>query len=110
VSLLEDIDPLPVPPCDLGGCRVPRALLLAPGDQGVPEGRAPHRKTDESRHVGGGGEPGVDVRLVLTPAEDDAAHIGGPIPTRGLRDPEAILAAVKTLDLPDIRFDARLLQ
>jgi hypothetical protein len=48
--------------------------------------------------------------LVLTPAEDDAAHLDAPIATRGLGHCRAILTTVEALDLPEVWLDARLLE
>ena len=50
----------------------------------------------------------MDVYLVLTPTEDDAAYVVASISTGGLDYLHAILAAVQSLDLPDVWLDARL--
>src|SRR5439155_25337725 len=74
-GLLENVDPLAVPPGNLVGGLRGRDLLVAPGHQGLPEAGAAHGEADEARHGGRRAEPLDDLRLVLAPAEDDAANL-----------------------------------
>src|SRR5262245_2862811 len=51
----------------------------------------------------------MDVCLVLSSAEDEAADVAAPIATGSFSHLQAFLAANQFLDLPDVRLDARLL-
>src|SRR5207249_8805493 len=50
-----------------------------------------------------------DLRLVLAPAEDDAANLAPSVAARRGDDPLAVLSPVESLDLPEVALDARLL-
>src|SRR5262245_52047843 len=106
----ENIHPLPVTPGDLGDRSLPRALFFFPGKQRLPKGCSSDREADEAWHAGGRSEPDMDMLLVLTPAENDAAHVAAPVSAGGFSHACAILATVQSLDLPDVRFDTRLLE
>src|SRR5262245_39588629 len=109
MRLRKDIDPLPIPPGDLGPDCFPRGLLLTPGDQRIPKRRPSDGKADKSRHTSCGGEPGMDVSLVPPTAENDAAYVVASISASGLGHMHAIFPPIQSLDLPDIWLDARLL-
>src|SRR5262245_8289016 len=109
MRLREDIDPLSISPGDLGGGCFPADLRPTPGDQRIPKSRPSNGEADKPWHTSSGGEPGLDMGFVLSPAENDAAHVAAPISASGLGQLYAILAAIQALDLPDIGLDARLL-
>lgn len=84
------------------------ACLVVRG--GVPEGRASHREPDEAGHRHGGFEPAHDPGFIGAAAEHDAADMAPPITARHFDDPLAILPAIESFNLPDIRIDTGVLQ
>src|SRR4029077_4303306 len=88
----------------------PRDLLGAPIDQRLPEDRTAYGEADQARPRGGGGQPLMHLGVVLAAAEDDAADLVAPAATRRSHHLLAILAPVEAFDLPEIGFDAGVLE
>src|SRR5262249_46964231 len=79
-------------------------------DELVPPERPSDREADVAGHSGALLEPVEHLALVGAAAQDDADDVVAA--TRpGLRDGvDAVLTALETLDLPDVRLDARVLE
>jgi hypothetical protein len=109
-GLLENADPFAVTARDLGHRRLTRRLLGPPIDERVPEGRTADGKADEARHRRCNPQPFADLGVVLAAAQDDAADLVAAAAPRHRHYLHAVLAAVESLDLPDVGLDADLLQ
>src|SRR5207244_3944612 len=106
----EDANILLVPTGNFRNGRLAGDLLGVPRDERLPKVGPTHRESDETRHAGGNLEPLVYVFIILAAAEYDAAHLVAPAaPGRG-HNRGAVFAAVKSLDFPDVRLDARVLE
>src|SRR5207302_6370136 len=95
---------------DLRDGGVPRRAAVAPPDERVPEGRPSDGEPDEAGDSRRGRQPGLDLRLVLAPSEDDAADAGAAGAPCRSDDGRAVLRAIETLDLPDVGLDACVLE
>src|SRR5712692_2627398 len=107
---VEGVHELLVASRDLSYCRLPRRLLGPPGNERFPEHRPAHGEADESRDSGGHRQPVAHPLGILASAQDDAADPVATAPARGGDDPLAVLAPVKSLDLPDVGLDLRILK
>src|SRR6185436_6172096 len=87
-----------------------RRATVAPADERVPARRPPHGEPHEAGDRGGGREPRLDLRLVLTPSEDDAADAGTTGAPCRVDHGGAVLRAIETLDLPHVGLDAGVLE
>src|SRR4030095_16906389 len=95
---------------DLGDGRSSRRLWGPPTDERLPEVGAADREADEAADAGCRRQPLAHLRLVLAPAEDNAADAVPPAAARRSHDLLAVLATVEPLDLPDVRLDAGILE
>src|SRR5437773_5333174 len=107
--LREELAPARVAPRDLRDSRLTRRATVAPADERVPEGRTSHGEPDEARDAGCRRQPGLDLRLVRAPSDDDATDAGAAgAPSR--RDPRrAVLRPLGALDHPAAGPDPRIL-
>src|SRR5215470_16492553 len=110
VCALEQAYELAIAPRDFGDGLLARRFFAPPGDQRIPESRAADRKADEARHTGRHRKPVSHFLIVLAAAENDATDpvaAGRPGRRYNLL---AIVAPIETLNLPQIRFDAGVLE
>src|SRR5262249_6551384 len=109
-SLREELAPARVAPCDLRTRRLGRRPAVPPADERVPERRPADREPDEAGDARGRRQPRLDLRFILAPPEHDATDAGAAgSPCRG-DDGVTVLRAVEALDLPDVGFDAGVLE
>src|SRR5207245_6038077 len=109
-SLREELAPARVASRDLRDGGVPCRAAVAPPDERVPEGRPSDGEPDAAGDSRGGRQPGLELRLVLAPSEDDAADAGAAGAPCRSDDGRAVLRAIETLDLPDVGLDACVLE
>src|SRR5881397_1591053 len=64
--------------------------------------RSSHGEADEAGDPGCGRQPGLDLRLVLAPSEDDTADAGAAGALCRSDHGGAVLHAIEALDLPDV--------
>src|SRR6476661_834501 len=110
VCPLEQIYEPAIAPRDFGDSLLARRFFAPPGDQRIPKSRTADRKADEARHTGRHREPVSHFLIILAAAENDATDpIAAGRPSR-CYNLLAILAPIETLNLPQIRFDAGVLE
>ena len=68
------------------------------------------RGADESWHGRSSFEPAHDSLFIGATSQNDAADFAATSALRDFHDTLAVLAPIESFDLPDIRFDARILQ
>src|SRR5215469_4453290 len=78
--------------------------------EGIPEHCAADGKANESRDTRRCFQPLANFLVVLAAAQNDAANFVPPAAPCGGNDFLAILGQVKPFDLPDVRFNANVLQ
>src|SRR6266403_1230922 len=108
--LREKVAPARITPRDLRDGGFTRRAPVAPADERVPEGRPAHGEPDEAGDPGGRRQPGLDLRRVLTPSEDDAADPGAAGASCRRDHGRAVLGAIEAFDLPDVGLDPRILE
>jgi hypothetical protein len=110
VCPLEQIYELAIAPRDFGDNLLARRFFAPPGNQRIPESRAADRKADEAWHTGRNRKPVSHLLIVLAAAENDAIDpIAAGRPGR-CYNLLAIVAPIETLNLPQIRLDAGILE
>ena len=110
VCPLEQVYELAIAPRDFSDSLFARRFFAPPGNKGIPESRAADRKADEARHTGRNRKPISHLLIVLAAAENDATDpvaAGGPGRRYNLL---AIIAPIEALNLPQIRFNAGVLE
>src|SRR5689334_10761116 len=108
--MLEDRRPLAEAPRDLGYGDLSTDGVGSPFDHRIEPRRPADGKTDEARDARRDRQPAHHGVLVRPAAEDDAADGRAAAATCRVDDLLAILATIESLDLPDIRLDAGVLQ
>src|SRR5688500_17972029 len=76
----------------------------------VPPDRAADGEAGVALHGGALAQPVVDLVVVGPPTQYHADHAVAPVAATGLHDLLAVLTAVDSLDLPDVRLDAGVLE
>src|SRR5215475_3583410 len=110
VCPLEQAYELAIAPRDFGDDLLARCFFAPPGDQRTPESRAADRKADEARHTGRHRKPVSHFLIVLAAAENNATDPVAAGRPRRCYNLLAIVAPIETLNLPQIRFDAGILE
>src|SRR5262245_13002713 len=95
---------------DLGNGSLPRELTGTPIDHGHPERGPSDCESNESRNRRCNFQPLVDLFVVRTSAQNDAADLVPTAAPRSHHNLLAILAAVEPFDLPQVWLHAGILQ
>src|SRR5215469_9067067 len=85
-------------------------LVRTPAHQWIPEARAADSETNESWYGRGGREPKLDLAVVLSTPENDAADLVPAICACGGHNLFTVLPGVEPFDFPDVRLHSSCLQ
>src|ERR1700730_16603914 len=110
MSLFKDFDELLVTPGDFRDSGFPRGLFGKKANERLPEDRSTHGETDESVDASRRRQPFAHFFIVFTTPKNDASNF---VPAAAVcygHDLFAVFTTIESLDLPDIRLNARLLQ
>lgn len=109
-SRLENSDELAVTTGDLVDSGFAGNLSGAPVRHGIPKDGAADGKADEAGDAGGRCEPFTNLGVTLAAPKNDAANGNTTIRPCRRYDLPAILSPIEALDLPHVRFDAKVLK
>src|SRR5437016_1659274 len=109
-GILKNIHKFQVTSGNLRDSCIARDLLRPQANERPPETSPAHCKADETRHGGGRSQPLAHLLVVFSPAQDDATDFVASTPTRSRNHLLAVLPAVESLDLPDVRLNLRILK
>src|SRR5215469_1061527 len=85
-------------------------LAGAPVHEWIPETGAADRETNKSRYGCGGGQPKLDLAVVLASSQNDAPDLIAAVRACGGHDAFAVPVGIEPLDFPDVRLHSRSLQ
>src|SRR5215467_11685440 len=103
MGVFKNVHKLPVAASDLGDGGFPRRLLGPPVNERIPESCPAYCKANEPRNAGRYRQPLAHLFVVLASPQDDAADFVATAPVGSCHNLLAVLAAVQSLDLPDVR-------
>src|SRR5262249_48871829 len=107
---LERVDELAVAAYDVGYCLFAGDSVGPPGDERIPETGPADCKADEPGNFGRRRKPFLHFAVVCSAPEDDASKVVASVSPRGGDDVRTVLGSLESFDLPDVGFDARVLQ
>src|SRR2546427_1502932 len=110
MSLLKNADELPVAPGNFRHGGVASRFLRSKINKRFPEIRPANGEADETFDPSRRRQPLAHFVVVFATTKNDAADFVSPIAMRGGHGLFAVLAAIESLYLPDIRFNAGVLQ
>src|SRR5262249_25123734 len=110
VCALEQAYELAIRPRDFGDGLLARRFFAPPGNQRISESGAADRKADEARRSGRHRKPVSHLLVVLAAAENDATDPSTASRPGRCHNLLAIAAPIETLNLPQIRFNAGVLE
>src|SRR6266436_10313237 len=109
-SPFKDVDELAVPRCNRVNRTFSRAFSVAPSNQRFPEVGSANGESDETGHAGCRRQPFTHFLFILAATENDTAYFVASAVTSGCYNSLAVLAAVEAFNLPNVRFDVRVLE
>src|SRR5438874_10342644 len=108
--MFKDFDKFPVTPGDFRHSRVARSLVGKKVNERIPKVGSAHGETDEAFDASRRSQPFAHFFFVFAASKNDASNF---VPSAAMcygHDLFAVFMTIQSLDLPDIRFDASVLQ
>src|SRR6266496_2350299 len=108
--LVKNVHKLAIAAGDLSDRILASDFLRSHVNQRIPETGPPDGEADETLDCRRSPQPLAHLLIVLSPAKDDAADVLTPAAASNGYNLFAVLLAIKSLDLPDVRLDLGVLE